>query len=63
MSYYEPGRYIIYQQTIIDYPVYVYRELLVDSARHFLSITTLKRLSLGLFLSKINVLHLHIVDS
>lgn len=59
---YLPGRYSIQSVTIKDYPTYNVRSLLVDAARHYLPLSTLKRQINGLALAKMNVLHIHIID-
>lgn len=48
--------------TVKDYPTYKTRSLLVDTARHYLPLSTLKRQINGLALAKMNILHLHIID-
>ena len=59
---YLPGRYSMQSVTVKDYPAYKTRALLVDTARHYLPISTLKRQINGLAIAKMNVLHLHIID-
>ena len=59
---YLPGRYSMQSVTIKDYPTYKTRSLLVDTARHYLPLQTLKRQINGLALAKMNVLHIHIID-
>jgi hexosaminidase len=49
--------------TISDYPRYSHRGLLIDSSRHFLPVSSILSLVDSLSLSKINVLHWHIVDA
>lgn len=48
---------------ISDNPVYSHRGLLVDTARNFIPIDTLKRIVDGMAASKLNVLHWHATDS
>ncbi|KAJ8944334.1 hypothetical protein NQ318_016141 [Aromia moschata] len=48
---------------IKDKPVYRHRGLLLDSARNYLSTTTIKKNIDGMAASKLNVLHWHITDS
>lgn len=47
---------------IKDSPRFGYRGLMLDSARHFVKINTIKRVIDGMMLAKLNVLHWHIVD-
>jgi len=47
---------------IIDSPRFQHREVLIDSARHFLPVSTIKEIVASLPFVKINVLHWHIVD-
>jgi hexosaminidase len=49
--------------TITDAPRFPHRELLVDSARHFLPVWTLQEVIASMTYAKINVLHWHLVDS
>ncbi|EKX37501.1 hypothetical protein GUITHDRAFT_78031 [Guillardia theta CCMP2712] len=46
-----------------DKPRFPHRELLVDSARHFLPVRVLKDLLSSLSFAKINVLHWHLADT
>ena len=48
---------------IADAPRFPHRELLIDSARHWLPVATVKAVVAALPFVKINVLHWHIVDS
>ncbi|PKH25420.1 beta-N-acetylhexosaminidase [Enterobacterales bacterium CwR94] len=48
--------------TIKDYPRFPWRGVLLDSARHFLPVETLKRQLDGMAAAKLNVLHWHLVD-
>ena len=48
--------------TIDDFPRFSWRGLLVDVARHFVSLETLQRVMDGMSLCKLNVLHLHLTD-
>lgn len=45
-----------------DEPQVSYRGIMVDSARHFLGIAALTRLVESMPLSKLNILHWHLVD-
>jgi len=59
MYYTIPGTPI----TIDDYPRFSWRGILVDTARHFIDITTLKKIIDGMSYNKMNVFHWHIVDA
>ncbi|XP_044737430.1 chitooligosaccharidolytic beta-N-acetylglucosaminidase [Chrysoperla carnea] len=48
---------------ICDQPIYKHRGLLLDTARNFMSIDTIKRQIVAMGASKLNVLHWHITDS
>jgi hexosaminidase len=48
---------------ISDSPRFPWRGILIDTARHFISIGTLKRQIDAMELSKLNVLHLHLSDN
>lgn len=48
---------------ISDAPAYSYRGVMIDSARHYLSPSTIRKVMDGMVLSKLNVLHWHIVDA
>eukprot|EP01047_Picozoa_sp_COSAG01_P023860 COSAG01_NODE_1454_length_10256_cov_4.300748_4_plen_440_part_00 len=49
--------------TIDDAPRFQHREVLVDTARHFEPVETLKRLITSFTYSKVNTVHWHLVDS
>ena len=49
--------------TIVDSPRYPWRGLLVDSARHYLSVPLLERTIDSMAAMKLNTLHWHIVDA
>jgi hypothetical protein len=49
--------------TVSDSPRYPYRGLLLDSARHFLPLQTIKRMLDGMSLTKLNALHWHLSDT
>ena len=48
--------------TIKDEPLLEYRGVMIDSARHYLGVEHIKRLIQSMPLSKLNILHWHIVD-
>lgn len=55
--------YRIPQALVEDRPRYPYRAVMVDTARHFLPLSTLKRQISALSVAKLSVLHLHVPDS
>merc|ERR1739848_530820 len=48
---------------IVDFPRFDFRGLLIDSARHFLPVSYIKRVIDNMALLRLNVLHWHLVDS
>ncbi|GKT36737.1 Beta-hexosaminidase subunit A1 [Aduncisulcus paluster] len=48
---------------IVDEPRFPWRGLMIDTARHFLPISTIKRQIRALVQNKLNVLHVHLVDA
>ena len=48
---------------IVDEPAYPYRGLLLDSARSFFTVESIKRTLDGMAANKLNTLHWHITDS
>ncbi len=56
----EDGR--VQHCVIDDEPLVGYRGIMIDSVRHFLSISAVKRTIEAMPLSKLNVLHWHLVD-
>ncbi|QDZ19357.1 beta-hexosaminidase [Chloropicon primus] len=53
----------MYEAEITDFPRFKFRGFLVDSARHFLPVTYLRRVIDVMALHRYNVLHWHLVDS
>lgn len=49
-------------QTIIDYPRFKYRGIMLDTARHFFDVSQIKQLLDVMAAHKLNVLHLHLAD-
>ncbi|EAR96206.1 glycosyl hydrolase family 20 beta-N-acetylhexosaminidase family protein (macronuclear) [Tetrahymena thermophila SB210] len=49
--------------SIQDQPDYIYRGLMIDSARHFLSVETILKTIDSMLFNKLNVLHWHITDT
>lgn len=48
---------------IIDQPMYAYRGFMLDTARHYFPMATIKRHIDGMAHSKLNVFHWHATDS
>ena len=46
-----------------DHPQYPWRGLLIDTARHFITVTTIQRTIRAMAMNKYNVLHWHITDA
>jgi hexosaminidase len=58
-----PGGFAIPAMVIDDAPRFLWRGLMIDVARHFYSLPTLKRQIDAMELVKLNVLHLHLSDN
>jgi hexosaminidase len=58
-----PGGFAIPAMVIDDAPRFVWRGMMIDAARHFYSLSTLKRQIDMMELVKLNVLHLHLSDN
>ncbi|MEQ0560890.1 family 20 glycosylhydrolase [Amycolatopsis sp. NEAU-NG30] len=58
----QPGPWSIPGATILDYPRFAYRGAMLDVARHFHPVATVKRYLDQLAQYKINALHLHLAD-
>lgn len=56
--------YVIYNVPVVisDAPQYLWRSVMIDTSRHFLPVTTIKRAIDAMMYSKLNVLHWHITD-
>lgn len=48
--------------SISDAPAYLWRGLMIDTARHFMPVSSIKHAIDGMMYSKLNVLHWHITD-
>lgn len=51
------------QATIVDAPAYKHRGLLLDTARNYFSVKSIKRTIDGMAMTKLNTFHWHITDS
>jgi len=58
----QEGPWRIASGTIVDYPEYSYRGVMLDVARHFFGVEDLKRFIDLIATYKMNVLHLHLAD-
>ncbi|GIQ86874.1 beta-hexosaminidase, partial [Kipferlia bialata] len=58
-----PSTYSIQCGQVTDAPRFPWRGLMVDTARHFLSISAMKRQIDAVAIAKMNVLHVHLVDA
>ncbi|MEJ2875410.1 MULTISPECIES: family 20 glycosylhydrolase [unclassified Saccharothrix] len=58
----QPGPWTIPGATIIDHPRFVHRGAMLDVARHFHPVATVKRYIDQLALYKVNYFHLHLTD-
>ena len=56
------GNYFVDQQVIVDQPKYAYRGFMIDTARHFIPVSTIKKVVDGMAIEKLNTLHWHAVD-
>ncbi|XP_064467782.1 beta-hexosaminidase subunit beta-like [Ornithodoros turicata] len=58
----EPYKFLINVTEVEDFPRFGFRGILLDSARHFLSVDVIKRNLDGMAYNKFNVFHWHVVD-
>jgi hexosaminidase len=58
-----PAGIIAEAVSIVDFPMYSYRGLMIDSSRHFLSLSLIRHAIDGLAALKMNVLHWHLIDT
>ena len=58
----QPGPWPVTGGHIIDYPRYAHRGAMLDVARHFFDVATVKRYIDQIALYKVNVLHIHLSD-
>jgi hexosaminidase len=58
----ETTDYAVAATTISDYPRFAYRSAMLDVARHFFPLATVKRYIDDIAMLKMNVLHLHLSD-
>eukprot|EP00005_Dracoamoeba_jomungandri_P003078 CAMPEP_0174260610 /NCGR_PEP_ID=MMETSP0439-20130205/10062_1 /TAXON_ID=0 /ORGANISM="Stereomyxa ramosa, Strain Chinc5" /LENGTH=447 /DNA_ID=CAMNT_0015344889 /DNA_START=219 /DNA_END=1562 /DNA_ORIENTATION=- len=56
------GTFAINQTTVTDFPRFSFRGVMIDTARHYLSVEVIKRFLEAMSYSKFNVLHWHLVD-
>lgn len=56
------GFYYACHQNVTDAPRFPYRGLLVDTSRHYMSVTSIKSVMDLMSYTKMNVLHLHLTD-
>lgn len=58
----QPGPWTVPGGHIVDYPRFAYRGAMLDVARHFFTVDTVKRYIDEISLYKVNHLHLHLTD-
>ncbi|XP_060530848.1 probable beta-hexosaminidase fdl [Cylas formicarius] len=57
------GLKVLKGATVQDGPAFPYRGLMVDTARNFMPVESLKRVLVGMSANKLNVFHWHVTDS
>jgi hexosaminidase len=58
----QPGPWVVPGGRIVDYPRFGYRGVMLDVARHFFPVATVKRYIDQMALYKVNYFHLHLTD-
>ena len=53
----------IAEQTVVDFPRFAHRGVMLDSSRHFLPVAALTGFLEAMSYSKLNVLHWHLTDA
>ncbi|CAH8860971.1 unnamed protein product [Trichobilharzia szidati] len=53
---------VIYEGAINDVPVFLHRGIMIDTARHFLSVSEIEKMIDAMSMVKMNVLHWHVTD-
>lgn len=56
------GLFLVKHTEIIDYPRFLYRGVMIDTARHFIPMAILKQNLDAMAFNKMNVFHWHLVD-
>ena len=58
----QQGAPVVVGARIDDAPRFLWRGIMIDTARHFMGVETIKRQIVAMELTKLNVLHLHLSD-
>ncbi|VDQ10242.1 unnamed protein product [Trichobilharzia regenti] len=53
---------VIYQGVVNDVPIFTHRGIMIDTARHFLSISEIEKMIDEMSMVKMNTLHWHVTD-
>uniref|UniRef100_A0AA85JER9 beta-N-acetylhexosaminidase n=1 Tax=Trichobilharzia regenti TaxID=157069 RepID=A0AA85JER9_TRIRE len=53
---------VMYEGAISDVPVFTHRGIMIDTARHYLSISEIEKMIDAMSMVKMNVLHWHVTD-